>query len=119
MADLPPALDGVILRRWRGRIRTAEREAYAAYIARTGGSDYRSTPGNIAYQMTMRDLGDGSSEVVTLSWWRSLDAIRAFAGDPIDVARYYPEDDHYLLERPLTVEHHHIVAGAPGFAKDD
>lgn len=34
----------MILRRWRGVIRTAEREAYRAYIAGTGGSDYTSTP---------------------------------------------------------------------------
>jgi heme-degrading monooxygenase HmoA len=105
---------GLILRRWAGRIRTADREAYTAYIADTGGSDYTSTPGNRGYQMTMRDLGDSTTEVVTLSWWTCFDAIRAFAGEDIDRARYYPEDDHYLLTRPEHVEHHEIVAGGPG-----
>ena len=111
-------MTGVILRRWRGRIRTADRDAYTRYIAGTGGADYRATTGNLAYQMTMRDLGDGSTEVVTLSWWTSLDVIRAFVGKDIERARYYPEDDHFLLERPETVEHHAIVAGAPVFAGD-
>ena len=54
---------GLILRRWAALIRTPDREAYAAYIARTGGNDYTSTPGNRGYQMTMRDLGDGTTEV--------------------------------------------------------
>lgn len=105
---------GLILRRWTGLIRTADREVYAAYIAGTGGDDYTATPGNRGYQMIMRDLGDGTTEVATLSWWASLDAIRAFAGEDIAIARYYPEDDHYLLSRPEHVEHHQIVAGGPG-----
>jgi heme-degrading monooxygenase HmoA len=105
---------GLILRRWAALIRTADREAYTAYIAGTGGSDYTSTPGNRGYQMTMRDLGDGTTEVATLSWWISFEAIRAFAGEDIAIARYYPEDDRYLLTRPEHVEHHRIVAGGPG-----
>jgi len=99
----------MILRRWHARIRTADRADYATYIAGTGGSDYTSTPGNLGFQMLFRDLDDGSSEVTTLSWWRSLDDIAAFAGADISVARYYPEDDRFLLERPTTVEHHEIV----------
>ncbi|RSY88629.1 hypothetical protein DAH66_04000 [Sphingomonas koreensis] len=102
----------MILRRWRGVIRTAEREAYCAYIAGTGGSDYMSTLGNLGWQMLFRDLGDGTSEVVTMSWWRSLDDIRAFAGADIGVARYYPEDDRFLLERPREVEHSEVADGS-------
>lgn len=113
MTEYPDAT-GLILRRWTALIRTAGREAYTAYIAGTGGSDYTATPGNLGYQMTMRDLGDGTTEVATLSWWSSLDAIRAFAGEDITVARYYPEDDAFLLTRPEHVEHHDIVAGGPG-----
>ncbi len=67
-----------ILRRWKSRIRTADREAYTDYVARTGGGDYRSTPGNLGFQMLLRDLGDGTTEVTTLSWWTSIDAIKAF-----------------------------------------
>jgi heme-degrading monooxygenase HmoA len=102
----------MILRRWRGVIRTAEREAYRAYIAGTGGSDYTSTLGNLGWQMLFCDLGDGTSEVVTMSWWRSLDDIRAFAGADIAVARYYPEDDRFLLERPREVEHSEVADGS-------
>jgi len=101
----------MILRRWRGVIRTHQRNAYRDYIAATGGTDYRATPGNLGFQMLFRDLGDGTTEVTTLSWWQSLYAIRGFAGADIDIARYYPEDDDYLLERPVHVEHHDVVAG--------
>jgi len=99
----------MILRRWHGTIRTAQREAYAAYIEDTGGSDYTSTPGNLGFQMLFRDLGDGTSEVTTLSWWRSMEDIKGFAGDDVEAARYYPQDDAYLVERPEKVEHHEVA----------
>ena len=100
----------LILRKWTGVIRTADEAAYVAYIDATGSADYAATPGNRGFQMLLRALGDGRSEVTTLSWWESLDAIRGFAGDDVDIARYYPEDDRFLLERPRHVEHHRVVS---------
>ena len=60
--------------------------------------------------MLFRALGDGTSEVTTLSWWRSMDDVKGFAGEDTAIARYYPEDARYLLTRPLNVEHHRVVA---------
>jgi hypothetical protein len=57
----------------------------------------------------MRTLGDGVSEISTLSWWRDMDAVRAFAGDQPEVAVYYPEDDRYLIDRPQYVEHYRVL----------
>ena len=37
----------VILRKWRGRIRTADREAYLSYVLETGAGDYDKTPSNL------------------------------------------------------------------------
>jgi heme-degrading monooxygenase HmoA len=101
----------IILRKWTGRIRTAQQDEYVDYIAGTGLEDYAKTPGNLGFQMLLRELGDGETEVTTLSWWQSMDSIRAFAGATLELARYYPEDDRYLVHRPLHVEHHQVVAG--------
>jgi heme-degrading monooxygenase HmoA len=101
-----------ILRKWTGVIRTADEQVYVDYIKATGLEDYESTPGNLGFQMVLRARGDGTSEVTTLSWWTSLDAIKAFAGDDPEVARYYPEDDRFLVERPKNVDHYRIVAGS-------
>ncbi|WP_296594821.1 hypothetical protein [Phenylobacterium sp.] len=102
----------MILRRWTGRIRTADEPGYRDYIAATGGADYRSTPGNLGWQMLFRALGDGTSEVTTLSWWRDLEVIRAFAGEDYQRARYYPEDDRFLLDRPASVDHFSVAEGS-------
>ena len=99
-----------ILRKWTGVIRTADEAAYVDYIKATGLEDLASTPGNLGFQMLLRALGDGTSEVTTLSWWESLDHIKAFAGDDPEVARYYPDDDRFLVNRPKHVEHHRVVA---------
>lgn len=100
-----------ILRRWTSRIRTEDEDEYVHYIESTGLADYRRTEGNLGAQMLLRRLRDGSTEVTTLSWWTSMDAITAFAGQNAEVARYYPEDDRFLLEKPERVEHHRVAAG--------
>jgi heme-degrading monooxygenase HmoA len=51
-------------------------------------------------------------EFLTFSLWESVDAIRAFAGDDIETAVYYPDDDRYLIERDATVRHYEVVDSA-------
>lgn len=70
----------MILRIWKGLIRTRDEAEYRDYIEKTGGAEYRATPGNLGWQMVFRQLRDGTSEVATLSWWTDFAAIRAFAG---------------------------------------
>jgi hypothetical protein len=45
---------------------------------------------------------------VTLTFWESRDAIKVFAGDAIETARYFPEDEKYLLEFESTVTHYDV-----------
>ena len=98
-----------VMRTWTGVIRTEDRDAYRDYIAATGLAGYRSTPGNLDAWMLFRNRDDGTTEVVTVSLWESRAAIRGFAGDDIDEARFYPEDDRYLIERDLEVKHYDVV----------
>ena len=96
----------MILRVWRGWVETVRVQEYAQYVARTGLSGYRAVEGNRGCEFVSRDLGDGRSEVITLSWWDSLEVIRGFAGDDVEVARFYPEDDEYLVDREGFVRHY-------------
>jgi heme-degrading monooxygenase HmoA len=57
-----------------------------------------------------RDDGD-RTEFITYSLWDSLDAIRGFAGDDIEAAVYYPEDERFLIEQDDRVKHYEVVAG--------
>ena len=91
---------------WTGVIRTVDREDYVDYVERTGMAAYRSTPGNLDAWLLTRDLGDGNTEITTVSRWASLDAIKAFAGPEPGRAVFYPEDDRYLVDRDLDVRHY-------------
>ena len=67
----------MIARTWRGWVRTERAAAYVEYVTRTGLSGYKQTPGNQGAQMWTRDLGDGRTEVMTVSWWSSRADIEA------------------------------------------
>jgi heme-degrading monooxygenase HmoA len=100
-------MDGkVVVRMWRGAVRSEDRDAYVDYIEQTGMREYRKTPGNIDAWMLTRELPDAITEIVTVSRWQSLDAIKGFAGADIERAVFYPEDDRYLVERDTSVRHY-------------
>lgn len=98
----------MIARIWRGAVRAEDAAAYAVYVQRTGISGYRQTPGNRGAWALWRTEGD-RAEFITVSLWESRQAIRAFAGDDIDKAVFYPEDDRFLVERDLTVLHYEVA----------
>jgi heme-degrading monooxygenase HmoA len=98
----------MIARTWRGTVRRADADAYGKYIRDTGFAEYGQTPGNRGAWMLRRDTGE-QTEFITLSMWESEDAIRAFAGDDIEAAVLYPEDERYLIGGESTVEHYEVV----------
>jgi heme-degrading monooxygenase HmoA len=100
----------VIARIWHGRTRAADAASYRAYVERTGIPDYRATPGNRGAWVLTRVEGD-VAHFLTLSFWDSLEAVRAFAGENVERARYYEEDKKYLLEFEPEVTHYEVSGG--------
>jgi heme-degrading monooxygenase HmoA len=98
----------VIARVWRGAVRAQDAEAYARYIEETGLAEARALPGNRGAYVLHRVEGE-LAEVKTVILWDSLDDVRAFAGDDVDRAVFFPEDDRWLVERDLTVRHYEAV----------
>jgi heme-degrading monooxygenase HmoA len=104
----------MIARIWRGWTARADADAYADYLVETGIADYRRTPGNRGAWILRRDIEE-RTEFATLSYWDSAESIAAFAGDDLERAVFYPEDDRFLLERETRVLHYEIVEGqTPG-----
>jgi heme-degrading monooxygenase HmoA len=98
----------MIARIWQGRIRAGDVDEYRSYIAATGITDYRATPGNRGAEVLTRIDGE-VAHVLTLSFWDSIDSIRAFAGEDVTRARYYPQDEKFLLDFPERAEHFDVV----------
>jgi heme-degrading monooxygenase HmoA len=101
-------LDAMIARIWRGAVRAQDAPAYAKYVQQTGIDGYKGTAGNRGAWLLWRVEGD-RAEFVTMSLWESRAAIEAFAGQDIDTAVFYPDDDQYLIERDLTVQHYQVA----------
>jgi heme-degrading monooxygenase HmoA len=99
----------MIARIWRGTVRADDATAYASYLQESGIEGYKKTQGNRGAWALWRVTGD-RAEVITLSFWESRQAIQGFAGQDIEEAVFYPEDDRFLVERDLTVRHYEISA---------
>ena len=102
----------MIARRWRGRVRAADSDAYLRYVEETGVRELRETPGNegVLIFRTLNPGADASetAEIEVVSLWRSLDDVRAFAGQDVTVARFFPDDDRYLVNRDLACRHDQV-----------
>ncbi len=101
----------MIARLWHGRVPLAKADAYAAFLEARAMPDYRAVPGNLGAYALRRDEGD-VAHFMTLSWWDAEAAIRAFAGDDLLKAKYYPEDAGFLLEFEPEVVHYTLASRA-------
>jgi len=99
----------LIARLWHGAVPRSKADAYARYLEETGIPDYRATPGNRGVHLLRRREGD-VAHFLLVTFWDDEAAIRAFAGDDIERARYYPEDEAFLLELEPTVTHYEVLA---------
>ena len=102
----------MIARTWHGAVPAGRADEYAGYLSRTGVPDLESTPGNRGVYV-LRRLDGGNAHFLLISLWDSLETIRAFAGDDVERARYYPHDHDFLLELEPRVTHYEVIT-APG-----
>jgi heme-degrading monooxygenase HmoA len=98
----------MIARTWHGRVPADKADAYHEYLRRTGLADYASTAGNRGV-FVFRRIEGGECHFLLTTLWESIDAIKRFAGDDYERARYYPEDDGFLLEREPFVTHYEVL----------
>lgn len=98
----------MILRSWRGFTAADDADRYLTYLQETGVASYRATPGNRGVTV-LRRIIDDRCEFLVLSLWDSMDAVRAFAGEDPERAVFYPDDDGFLVEKDLHVDHYEVV----------
>ena len=101
----------MIARLWHGVTPAGKADAYLDYLQRTGLPDYRATPGFLGIEV-LRRVEAGQAHFLLVTFWESYDAIRQFAGPDLQRARYYPEDNDYLLELEPNVTHYEVMAEA-------
>ena len=98
----------MIARIWRGITLAEKADEYVRYLNETGLKDYAKTPGNQGVTVLRRQQGE-HCEIVLISLWDSMAAVRAFAGENPERSVYYPEDEQYLLEMEPLVRHYEVA----------
>lgn len=106
MSDRKPR--PAVARIWEGRTRASVAKEYAAYLHEQGVKKLRATKGNLGVEVFCRTRG-GVAEFMTISYWRSREEIRAYAGNDIEKTHHLPKDRDYLLELPRYVKHFDVL----------
>jgi len=98
----------MIVRIWHGKVPAAKAGAYREFLNARAIPDYQSVEGNISVHILERSEG-AITHFITLTFWKDIGSIRAFAGEEIESAKYYPEDKDFLLEFEPKVMHYQVV----------
>ncbi|HSE24965.1 MAG TPA: hypothetical protein VLB68_25115, partial [Pyrinomonadaceae bacterium] len=81
---------------------------YLDYLKKTGVAEYQRTEGNRGVYVLQRVEGD-KAHFLLLTLWDSEDAVKRFAGPDMEKAKYYPEDEAFLLELEPKVLHYEVL----------
>jgi heme-degrading monooxygenase HmoA len=93
---------------WHGRVPTSKAKDYREFTIGRAIPDYQSIEGNISVHILERTEGD-VTHFITLTVWKDMESIKAFAGEDVNVAKYYPEDKDFLLEFEPNAVHYEVV----------
>ena len=96
----------MIARRWRGWAEgRANADAYEAHFESVVRPRLEGTDGFLGAMLERIEGTDGRTEIVVVTRWASMDAIRAFAGDEVDVAVVEPDARALLTDFDTKVRH--------------
>ncbi len=98
----------MVVREWRGRASAADQDAYPRHFRQSVLPGLRRVPGFAGASLSRR-AQDGQVEFLVLTRWRSMDAIRAFAGDDPARAVVEPEAAAALIDFDQSVRHYEVI----------
>jgi heme-degrading monooxygenase HmoA len=97
----------MIARIWHGVVPLEKAEEYLEKMRSVALPDYERTPGNRGAYCLQRVHGD-LAHFKMLTFWDDVDAIKRFAGEDFQLARYYDFDDDFLVEKEPFVLHFEV-----------
>ena len=98
----------MIARTWKGRALREKADDYQRHFETAVAANLNSIPGNRGAQLLRRDDGH-EVEFIAITFWDSLETIKAFAGDNPDVAHIEPEGMAALSSFDDLATHHQVA----------
>lgn len=87
-----------IMRLWHGKVAIEKADDYEKFMVEKAAPDYGSVDGLIKLYFQRRDESE-EAHFLLVTIWDSLASIKKFAGAEPELAKYYAEDDDFLLEK--------------------
>lgn len=101
----------MIARRWSCRVRMENVDGYLKHFQERVLPQLRRISGHQGAYVLKKALGE-ESEILVMTLWESMNAVRTFAGADPDVAVVEDEAKAYLSRFDSTVEHFEVVLDA-------
>jgi heme-degrading monooxygenase HmoA len=101
----------MIARIWKARATPQRVREYADYLKSTVVPELTAIHGYQGVTLLQRDQ-NGAVEVTVITWWESLEVIRAFAGEAIETAVVHDSAARMLIDFDRSVEHHQVAFDA-------
>lgn len=98
----------MIARLWTGYVPNEKAEEYVRLMGEIAIPDYKSISSNRGAFCLHRQLGPATM-VTMLTFWPDIEAIKQFAGEVYDTAKYYDFDRDFLLQMPEKAEHFEVI----------
>ena len=99
----------MIARRWSARATRENATRYTHYFRETLTPHLRARAGYRGARLLEREDIGGAIEIVVFTWWSSMSAIRAFAGDDPTIPVISDEARALLLESDARVAHYEVA----------
>jgi len=87
-----------IMRLWHGKVDIKKADEYEKFLIERAVPDYTSVDGLLKLYF-QRKNEDSIAPFLLITIWDSIEAIKKFAGPQPELAKYYPEDAYFLLEK--------------------
>lgn len=101
----------MIARIWKAQATPERVRDYADYLKSTVVPELSAIRGYQGVTLLQRDQ-NGAVDVTVITWWESLEAIRAFAGEAIETAVVHDSAAGMLIDFDRRVEHHQVTFDA-------
>ena len=104
----------MIARIWHGWARGEQAEAYEQLVGEEVLPSIYRIDGFLGYELLRADGDDGETEFVTVTYFESLEVVRAFAGEDYAAAVVPPEARALLTRFDERSRHYEVLAKRDG-----
>ncbi len=99
----------MIARIWHGKTKIEDFEEYTEFMKFKAIPDYQKTDGFVKLTF-LRNTNGNVGHFKLITFWKNLEVIKNFAGEDYEKAKYYTEDEKFLLEFEEKVIHYEVFA---------